>query len=49
MELLFYFINNTETIISDSYAAKQRNSSSKLVNREKTGGHLHFSDIDKLK
>jgi len=35
-------------IISDSYAAKQRNSSSKLLNREKNGGHLHFNDIDTL-
>ena len=36
-------------IISDRYAAKQRRSSSKLLNREKNGSHLHFSDIDKLK
>ena len=41
--------NDTETITSDSYAAKQRNSSPKLLNREKDGGHLHFRDIDKLK
>ena len=40
---------NEETIISASYAAKQRNSSSKLLNRERNGGHLQFSGIDKLK
>jgi len=42
MELLFYFINNTETIISDSYAAKQRKSSSKLLNRKKNGGQRNW-------
>ena len=41
--------NDTENIISDCYSAKQRNSSSKLFNGEKNGGHLHFSNIDKLK
>jgi len=42
MELLFYFINNTKNIISDSYAAKQRKSSSKLLNRKKNGGQRNW-------
>ena len=41
--------NNTQTIISDIYIAKQRYSSAKLFYREENGGQLHFSKINKLK
>ena len=34
------------TIIRNSYAAKQRHSSAKLLNREKNGGHLQFSNAN---